>query len=186
MYGHNKLYIENIGQYFARRYGLLEPASSNVRVDFRAVRLPGLLSAETVPAGGTSDYASQMVHACAQGKPYASFASPDIKIPFMAMPDAVRALIQLSTACRDRLTRTSYNITAFAVSVEQIRRQLLKSFPGASLSYAPDPQRESILNTWPEDTDDAKARADWGWRPDYAFEACFDDYLIPGISRKYR
>jgi nucleoside-diphosphate-sugar epimerase len=183
MYGLNKLYIENIGQYFACRYGLLEPAASDIRVDFRALRLPGLLSAETVPTGGTSDYASQMVHACAHGRPYASFASPEIKIPFMAMPDAVRALISLSAAPRDQLSQTSYNVSAFAVSVDQISGQLLKAFPRAAISCSPDPKRESILNSWPEDTDDSRARADWGWRPEYSFESCFDDYLVPGISR---
>jgi nucleoside-diphosphate-sugar epimerase len=186
MYGLNKLYIENVGRYFGCSYGVLETNPPHVRVDFRALRLPGLLSCETVPVGGTSDYASQMVHACAQCQPYASFASPNIKIPFMAMADGARALIMLSKAPRARLTQTSYNVTAFAVSVKEIQPELQKTFPRASISYAPDPKREHILETWPEDTDDSKARADWGWQPEFTFESCFHEYLIPGITRKYR
>ena len=33
--------------------------------------VPGLISAVTVPSGGTSDYAPEMIHAAAKGEPYA-------------------------------------------------------------------------------------------------------------------
>lgn len=186
MYGNNKLYVENIGRYFAQHYGLLEQRASDVRLDFRALRFPGLLSSETLPVGGTTDYASQMIHACAQRRPYASFASAKVKIPFMTMPDGVLALRMLARAPREHLTQTSYNVTAFSVTVEQLHQQLLMDFPGASITYRPDAQREYILNTWPEDTDDTRARADWGWKPANSFASAFQDYLIPGILRKYR
>ena len=62
------------------------------------VRFPGLISAVTVPSGGTSDYAPEMLHAAAQGKPYACFVRPDTRIPFMAMPDGVEALLRLAAA----------------------------------------------------------------------------------------
>ena len=68
------------------------------RVDFRAVRFPGLISAVTVPSGGTSDYAPEMIHAAARGEPYACFVRPDTRIPFMAMPDAIDALLALAAA----------------------------------------------------------------------------------------
>jgi threonine 3-dehydrogenase len=126
-----------------------------------------------------------MVHACARKQPYASFASPEVKIPFMAMPDAVTALIQLSKACRSTLTRSSYNVTAFSVTVEDIRRQLLRDFPDAAIAYAPDARREQILHSWPAELNDSAARADWGWRPAYSFVSSFREYLIPGVTRKY-
>jgi nucleoside-diphosphate-sugar epimerase len=103
----------------------------------------------------------------------------------MAMPDGVESLIKLSNAPRNSLTQTSYNVTSFSVTVEEIHRQLLRDFPAASITYAPDPRRESILDSWPAETDDSKARADWGWNPKYSFETTFRDYLIPGIVRKY-
>ena len=95
MYGCNKLYCEHLGRYYARYYKQLA-AHAVGRVDFRCVRFPGLISAITVPAGGTSDYAPEMIHAAARQEPYACFVRPDTRIPFMAMPDAVDALLTLA------------------------------------------------------------------------------------------
>ena len=97
IYGCAKLHCEHLGRYFARHYRQLASASPS-RVDFRAIRFPGLLSAFTAPSGGTSDYAPEMIHAAAQGRPYACFVRPDTRIPFMAMPDAVAALLALMDA----------------------------------------------------------------------------------------
>src|SRR5687767_4570581 len=94
MYGCNKLYCEHMGHYYARYYKQLAAETAAGKVDFRCVRFPGLISAVTVPSGGTSDYAPEMIHAAAQGQPYASFVRPDARIPFMAMPDGVEALLR--------------------------------------------------------------------------------------------
>src|SRR5207244_1084565 len=95
MYGCNKLYCEQLGHYYARHYKQLS-ADAIARVDFRAVRFPGLMSAVTVPSGGTSDYAPEMIHAAAKGEPYDCFVRPDTTIPFMAMPDGIDALLTLA------------------------------------------------------------------------------------------
>src|SRR5258708_5002433 len=102
MYGCNKLYCEHLGRYYARHYKQLS-ADVPRRVDFRAVRFPGLISAITVPSGGTSDYASEMIHAAARGDAYVCFVRPDTTIPFMVMPDAVEALLAVASAPRARL-----------------------------------------------------------------------------------
>src|SRR5437867_2822912 len=115
MYGCNKLYCEQLGHYYARHYKQLS-ADTIARVDFRAVRFPGLISAVTLPSGGTSDYASEMIHAAANGHAYDCFVRPDTTIPFMAMPDGVDALLAVAAARRDRLTRTAYNLSAFSRS----------------------------------------------------------------------
>src|SRR6202034_3101603 len=181
MYGCNKLYCEHLGRYFtfyARQLGALSTAS---RLDFRSLRFPGVISADHAPTGGTSDFGPEMLHAAAQGKAYASFVGPDAKIPFMAMPDAVGALLGLLEAERERLTQTVYNVGAFSVSAAEIAKRVKTAFPGADITYAPDPVRAKIVDSWPEDMDDAKARKDWKWAPTYGFEAAFDDYLIPRI-----
>ena len=103
MYGCNKLYCEHLGRYYSKHYKQLLEARAP-RVDFRCVRFPGLISAVTVPSGGTSDYASEMIHAAARGEPYACFVRPDTRIPFMAMPDAIEALLKLSMAQPNRLS----------------------------------------------------------------------------------
>jgi len=184
MYGCNKLYCEQLGRYYSRHYKQLSAERPRGRVDFRAVRFPGLISAATVPSGGTSDYASEMIHAVARGTPYACFVRPDTRIPFMAMPDAVGALVALAEADRDKLTLTAYNVRAFAPTADEIRREVLVAFPSADVTYRVDGKRQQIVDSWPEDIDDAAARTDWGFAPAYSFEAAFRQYLIPGIAER--
>lgn len=184
MYGCNKLYCELLGDYYARHYKQLS-VDTIPRVDFRAVRFPGLISATTVPAGGTSDYAPEMIHAAARGLPYACFVRPDTTIPFMAMPDASAALQALAEAPRERLRRTTYNVSAFSRSAEEIRHTVQAAFPNAQISYKIDLKRQGIVDSWPSDVDDTAARADWGFAPAYDFDRAFREYLIPTIGSAY-
>ncbi|HUE89276.1 MAG TPA: NAD-dependent epimerase/dehydratase family protein [Vicinamibacterales bacterium] len=186
MYGCNKLYCEQLGRYYARFYKQLAAEPQSGRVDFRCVRFPGLISAMTVPSGGTSDYASEMIHAAAKGEPYACFVRPDTCIPFMAMPDGVDALLTLAAAPRGRLTRTAYNLTAFSPSAEDVRDEVLRAFPKAEVTWKNDTRRQGIVDSWPADVDDSAARRDWGFAPRYNFESAFRDYLIPTIQARYR
>jgi threonine 3-dehydrogenase len=185
MYGCNKLYCELLGDYYARHYKQLAAEIASGRVDFRCVRFPGLISAQTVPSGGTSDYAPEMIHAAASGEPYACFVRPDTRIPFMAMPDGVDALLTLASAPRAGLQRTSYNVGAFNPSAEQIRDVVMEAFPGATVTWANDRKRQAIVDSWPADVDDSAARRDWGFQPRYDFDRAFSDYLIPAIRRRY-
>lgn len=185
MYGCNKLYCEQLGRYYARFYKQLSATSQAGRVDFRCVRFPGLISAVTVPSGGTSDYAPEMIHAAAKGEPYACFVRPDTRIPFMAMPDGVEALLTLAAAPRERLTRTAYNLAAFNPSAEEVQREVLLAFPGAELTWQTDEKRQGIVDSWPEDVDDTAARRDWGFAPAYDFARAFHEYLMPTIKARY-
>jgi threonine 3-dehydrogenase len=185
MYGCNKLYCEHLGRYYARHYKQLAADVTARRVDFRCVRFPGLISAVTVPSGGTSDYAPEMIHAAARGEPYPAFVRPDTRIPFMAMPDAIEALLQLASVPCERLTKTAYNLTAFSPTAEEICDVVTKAFPEASITWDVDEKRQRILDTWPAEVDDAAARRDWGFAPRYDFTRAFDDYLIPTIRERY-
>jgi threonine 3-dehydrogenase len=186
MYGCNKLYCENLGRYFAKHYRRLDGADAGrALVDFRAIRFPGLISAFTVPSGGTSDYAPEMIHAAAQGKPYVCFVREDRRIPFMAMPDGIAALLGLADARPERLRSHVYNIGAFSPTAGQIADRVRAAFPKADLSFAPDLKREAIVDSWPADVDDAAARYDFGLAPAYDFERCFADYLLPEVKRRY-
>ena len=186
MYGCNKLYCEQLGRYYARFYKQLAAESQSGRVDFRSVRFPGLISALTVPSGGTSDYAPEMIHAAAQGEPYACFVRPDTRIPFMAMPDGVEALLKLAAAPRASLTRTAYNLAAFNPSAEEVRQEVVRAFPAAEITWQNDLKRQGIVDSWPEDVDDSAARRDWGFAPTFDFTRAFRDYLIPTIGQRYR
>jgi nucleoside-diphosphate-sugar epimerase len=185
MYGCNKLYCEHLGRYFAENYRQLAAEVDHRRVDFRCLRFPGIISAVTVPRGGTSDYAPEMIHAAAQGEPYACFVREDTIIPFMVMPDAIKALLGLARADAGRLSRRVYNVTSFSLTAGEFRDRVVRSFPGADITFKPDTKRQSIVDTWPLDLDDGPARRDWGWKPDFDTDRAFDEYLVPEITKRY-
>ncbi len=184
MYGCNKLYCEMLGTYFSCYYRQLA-AERPVMLDFRCVRFPGLISAFTLPSGGTSDYGPEMLHAAAKGEPYACFVRPDAQIPFMAMPDAITALLLLASAPRSALCRTVYNVTSFSMTAAQIMDLVLKAFPQAQITFEPDLKRQGIVDSWPADLNDSDARRDWGWQPVFDLDRCFYEYLIPNIVERY-
>jgi threonine 3-dehydrogenase len=186
MYGINKLYCERLGRYYETYYRQLDFAPAVGGVDFRCLRFPGLISAITVPTGGTSDYAPEMLHAAASGRPYACFVRPDTTIPFMAMPDAIEGLLRLEAAARERLTRKVYNIGSFAPSAEQVFQRVKEAFPQAAVTFVPDLKRQGIVDSWPLDVDDSAARRDWGWDPAFDFAKAFSDYLLPAVAKRYR
>ena len=184
MYGSNKLYCEMLGIYFSQYYRQLA-AEQPVMLDFRAIRFPGLISAYTVPSGGTSDYGPEMLHAAAKGEPYACFVREDVRIPFMAMPDAVDSLLQLNNAPSEVISQRIYNVTSFSLSAEEFKTQVQKYFPNAQISFKPDQKRQNIVESWAADMDDSAARRDWGWQPKFDVEIAFKDYLVPNIRKRY-
>ena len=186
MYGCNKLYCENLGRYFARHYKQLDVETHAGRVDFRAIRFPGLISAVTMPAGGTSDYAPEMIHAAAKEAPYPCFVRPDTRIPLMAMPDAIDAIFALTEAATAELTQRVYNVSAFNPTAEEIRDLVVQAYPNAKITFEPDERRQAIVDSWPGATDDSAARRDWGLSPRFDLERSFVEYLIPTISGLYR
>ena len=186
MYGCNKLYCEKLGMYYGKYFGQKHlDANPPIMLDFRAIRFPGLVSAFTLPSGGTSDYGPEMLHAAAQNKSYACFVREDSKISFMAMPDAIKSLLMLLDVPREKLNHQVYNIAAFAITAGQFRDRAVKDFPGAQISFAPNPRRQGIVDSWPEDVDDTLARTEWNWKPDYDVDKFFDDYFLPEIRKRY-
>ena len=126
-----------------------------------------------------------MIHAAAKGEAYACFVRPDTRIPFMAMPDGVDALLALAAAPQAALTRTAYNLGAFSPSAQQIYAVVHAAFPAADISWKTDLKRQGIVDSWPADVDDSAARRDWGFAPAYDFERAFAEYLIPTIRARH-
>jgi nucleoside-diphosphate-sugar epimerase len=184
MYGSNKLYCELLGCYYSENYQQLA-ANRPVMLDFRSVRFPGLISAYTVPSGGTTDYGPEMLHAAAKGVPYACFVRPDTRLPFMAMPDAVTALLRLANAPGASLTRRVYNVTSFSLTAAEFHDLVLDAFPEAQITFRPDLQRQGIVDSWPAEISDKAARRDWAWKPTFDVRRAFDEYLIPNIRKRY-
>ncbi|HOU00052.1 MAG TPA: NAD-dependent epimerase/dehydratase family protein [Anaerolineaceae bacterium] len=187
MYGINKLYCEHLGRYYSKHYKqLANNANPDELLDFRALRFPGLISSETVPTGGTSDYGPEMLHAAAKGVSYDCFVRPDTRLPFMVMPDAVKSLITLKEAPRQALTQTVYNVTSFNPSAQELYELTVAAFPKADIRFVPDCHRQCIVDSWPADIDDSAAQRDWGWQPDYNFDRAFSEYLVPVIRARYQ
>ncbi len=186
MYGCNKLYCENLGRYYMSHYRQLTQDTSKILLDFRGLRFPGLISADTLPTGGTTDFGPEMLHHAAQNIPYACFVRPDTRLPFMAMPDAIKSLLHLENAPRESLRKTVYNVTSFSPTAEEIYKIVLTAFPNSEITFKLDAKRQGIVDSWPEDIDDSAARKDWGWSPDYDQDRAFNDYLIPAIRARYQ
>ncbi len=166
MYGVTKSACERLADYYAYRYGF----------DVRAVRFPGLISAHE-PGGGSSDYALYMYTDAVRNGRYEAFCRPDTRIPFMYMPDAIDALLKLAHAPAEALTRRTYNIAAMSPSAQDLANAVTAAVPGARITFAPDPVRQQILDSWPKVLDDTCARQDWGWAPTFDLARMTHDLL---------
>jgi threonine 3-dehydrogenase len=171
IYGVTKVAGELLGSYYHRKWQL----------DFRGVRFPGLINAG-VPGGGTTDYALHMyVDGIRHGK-YECYVGPESTVPMMYMPDALRALVELSDAPAKSLRRCIYNIAAISPTAAEFARAVKTRVPGVEITYKVDPARQAILDSWPRRLDDSCARADWGWKAKYDLDRMSDD-LVPKIRK---
>ncbi|MEM7582647.1 MAG: NAD-dependent epimerase/dehydratase family protein [Acidobacteriota bacterium] len=185
MYGCNKLYCEHLGRYFTHHYRQLAAEADSLGVDFRSIRFPGLISAFTVPSGGTSDFAPEMLHAAAQGQPYRCFVRADTRIPFMAMPSGIDALLDLMKAPAEALSTHVYNIRSFNPSAGELADLVRGAFPNAEIRFESDLKRQAIVDSWPADVNDSLARKEWGFEPQYDLQRALDEYLVPNIRQRY-
>ena len=185
MYGCNKLYCEHLGTYYSQHYQRLGAEEHRSYIDFRSIRFPGIISSKTVPTGGTSDYIPEMIHAAARGEAYKCFVRKDAQIPFMTMPDAVQAILDIMVAPINNLNHTVYNIRAFAPTAEEFRKKIIEGFPQAQIEYNVNQKRQNMVDSWPADTDDSAARADWNWNPQHDLETGMKEYLIPDLKKIY-
>jgi len=158
MYGVTKLSGELLCDYYFKRFG----------VDTRGVRFPGLISYETDPGGGTTDYAVAIFFEAVRHKKYTCYLRSDSSLDMMYMPDAIRAMIELMEADPKRLLhRNAFNISAMSFTPEILAAEIRKHIPDFEIDYNVDPVRQTIADSWPDYMDDSAARAEWGWAPEY-------------------
>lgn len=178
VYGLHKLYVEKIGEYFSS-------AEHGELIDFRSIRFPGLISVDSLPSGGTSDYAAEMLHHAARNEEYSCFVGPGSALPFMTMPDAVSALLQLEKADKAALSQRVYNVNGFSATAQQLAEKTQSFFPHARTTFAPVQWRQDVVDSWPDDVDDSLAKRDWGFKAEYDLHSAFVGYLIPGLKKRY-
>ena len=185
MYGCNKHYCEHLGTYYSRHYQKFWNVENNFKIDFRSIRFPGIISSKTVPTGGTSDYIPEMFHAASKGIKYKCFVRGDSQIPFMTMPDAIRAIQYIMEAPKKNLNKTVYNIRAFAPTAEEFWQKIIYIFPKAKIEYEINEKRQNMVDSWPADTNDNAAQLDWNWKPRHDLETGLMEYLVSGKKKLY-
>ena len=174
MYGVTKVAGENLCDYYYHKFG----------VDTRGVRFPGLISNDTLPGGGTTDYAVHIYYEALKEKKYTSFIDKGTKMDMMYMPDALNAIVQLLEADPSRLKhRNAFNITAMSFDPEDMAASIRKHIPEFKLDYDVDPVRQAIADSWPNSLDDSEARAQWDWNPEYLLDDMTAD-MLNSLSKK--
>lgn len=168
MYGITKKVGEDLGNYFFHKYGL----------DVRGIRYPGLISYQSQPGGGTTDYAVDIFHKALAGQHFECFLKEGSRLPMMYMPDAIRGTIELMEAPVEKLSHHyAYNLTAMSFAPEEIASEIQKHIPDFKISYNPD-FRQSIADSWIDNMDDSCARNDWGWMPKYDLSSMTEDMIV--------
>jgi len=174
MYGVTKVAGELLCNYYFIRFGL----------DVRSVRYPGIISSETPPGGGTTDYAVEIFYEAIKKKRYTCFVRRDTVLPMMYMPDCIKATIDLMEAEPSRIKyHTSYNVAAMSFSAGELVAEIKKHIPDFKCEYKPD-FRQNIADSWPKSIDDSVARRDWGWNPSYDLAAMTKD-MIEKLMKKF-
>ena len=157
VYGISKAAGENWAQYYFTKYGL----------DIRSIRYPGIIGYQSMPGGGTTDYAVDIYHSAVKNEKFSCFLNSDTKLPMMFMNDAIRSTIELMQSPIENIKiRTSYNLAGMSFSPSEIYNEIKKSYPNFKIEYNSD-FRQKIADKWPKSIDDKEARNDWGWKPEY-------------------
>lgn len=168
IYGMSKVAGEHWSQYFWNRY----------KLDIRSLRYPGIIGYQSLPGGGTTDYAVDIYHKAVAGEHFNCFLSENTRLPMCYMDDAIRATLELMEADASKLSiRTSYNLSGMDFTPAEIAAAIKNEIPAFTISYAPD-FRQAIADSWPQSIDDQLAKTDWGWKPAYDLESMTKDMIL--------
>ncbi len=174
VYGISKTTGELWCNYYYKRYGL----------DVRSVRYPGIISYQSMPSGGTTDYAVEIYHEALKNGTYECFLGPETALPMMFIDDAIRATIELMQAPIDSIkTRYSYNLSAMSFTPAQLAESIKTALPDFTINYKPD-FRQAIADSWSESIDDTRAREEWGWQPRFDLKK-MTEIMLDKLKPKY-
>ncbi|KAG1713899.1 L-threonine 3-dehydrogenase, mitochondrial [Nymphon striatum] len=173
IYGVSKVHGELLGEYYFHKFG----------VDFRSLRFPGIISGDTNPGGGTTDYAVQIFHDALLTKKFECYLRPDSRLPMMYIEDCLRSVDEIMVVPSENLRLRTYNVAAMSFTPAEIIKEVEKHVPDLSVSYNID-SRQDIADTWPEVFDDSGARNDWGWKHKYDIEKLCST-MINMLKKKY-
>jgi nucleoside-diphosphate-sugar epimerase len=174
MYGVTKVAGELLGDYYFKRFG----------VDVRGIRYPGIISNETLPGGGTTDYAVEIFYEAIKNQSYTCFLKKDTILPMLYMPDCIKGTLDLMQIDIKKLKHhCDFNVTSMSFSAGELAAEIKKYFPEFKVDYKPD-FRQDIADLWPQSIDDSVAREEWGWKPSYNLSSMTND-MIEVLGKKY-
>ncbi len=175
IYGVSKLAGESLCNYYHNKFG----------IDVRSIRYPGLIGWESMPGGGTTDYAVDIFHEAIKNGEYTCFLSEDRTLPMMYMDDAIKATIGIMEAPFEKIkTRTSYNLSSLHFNPKQLEKEIKKHFEDFKIIYKPD-ERDQLAKGWPESINDDCARKDWGWEPNFNLSQMVSDIIL-NLTNRYK
>ncbi len=174
MYGVTKVAGELLCDYYVQKFGL----------DCRGLRYPGIISSETLPGGGTTDYAVEIFYEAVKKKFYNCFLREDTTMPMMYMPDCIKATIDLAEADFSNLKHHSdFNVASMSFDPATLANEIKKHIPEFEITYNPD-YRQAIADSWPQSIDDSSAREEWNWNPAFNLESMTKD-MIQRLTEKH-
>ncbi len=174
MYGVSKVAGELVGDYYFKKFGL----------DVRGMRYPGIISNETLPGGGTTDYAVEIFYEAIKNKKYTCFVKENTRLPMMYMPDCIKATLDFMDADIKKLKHhCDFNVTAMSFSAGELASEITKHIPDFICTYKPD-FRQNIADSWPQSIDDSASRKEWNWKPSYNLSKMTKD-MISVLSKRH-
>ncbi len=174
MYGVTKVAGELLGDYYFKRFG----------IDVRGVRYPGIISSETLPGGGTTDYAVEIFYEAIKNKRYTCFLKKGTVLPMMYMPDCIKGTIDLMEADVKKLRHhCDFNMASMSFSAGELAAEIKTHIPGFKCDYKPD-FRQAIADSWPQSIDDSAAREEWDWKPSYTLSSMVED-MLSKLGKRY-
>ncbi len=173
-YGKSKEAGENWCSYYHKRYG----------IDVRSLRYPGIIGYQSMPGGGTTDYAVDIFHKAVKGESFECFLKEITRLPMLYMEDAIRATVQLMEAPAEKISiRSSYNLSGMSFMPKELVAEIQKHIPTFTVTYKPD-YRQDIASSWPESIDDSQARHDWKWQPNFDLAKMTTDMIV-NLRKRY-
>ena len=167
VYGISKLSGERWCEYYNRVYD----------TDIRSIRFPGIISSNTPPGGGTTDYAVDIFYSFLDNQDFSCFLSENTMLPMIYIDDAIQSIWKIMKAKKNQIKiKSSYNLAAFSITPKMIASELKKIRSDFHINYNPD-FRQKIADSWPNSINDDNARKDWGWKENFGLEETVNEMI---------
>ncbi|MFV2039403.1 MAG: NAD-dependent epimerase/dehydratase family protein [Acidimicrobiales bacterium] len=172
IYGVTKVFGENLGAYYRTKYGL----------DYRGIRYPSVVG-PGVTTRSIVQYTSWMIEHAAQGKPFVVWTPPETIVPILYYKDAARAALDLAAAPSESIEAINYLVDGVppTPTAGELADAVRERIPEAQISFEPNPTVAAALSRSLA-IDDAAARQEWGWQPEFGVGDMIDDFVL-GLTR---